>query len=122
MDRSAIEETLDISKTRLFALLRQYRHDLDKFSLTCQRATLTRLSASAKRRIEREVMLEKGLIEDRSLPITTYNYSTIRDRLVEHGVTVSLPTIIDRAKSSDCYQPHPTKQVHDREVVPPLVL
>jgi hypothetical protein len=62
-------------------------------------------------------MLEKGLIEDQSLPITTYNYSAVRDRLIENGIIVSLPTIIDRAKGLGCYQSHPAKQVHDREVI-----
>ena len=62
-------------------------------------------------------MLEKGLIEDPTLPITTYNYSAIRDRLAKGGVKVSSPTIIDRARSLGCYQPHPGKKAHDREVV-----
>ena len=117
LDRSAIEEILEISKTRFFALLRQYRHDPDKFSLTYQRTTPTRLPASVEKEIEKELMLEKELIDDPSLPITTYNYSAIRDRLIKRGVMVSLSTIIDRAKNSGCYQPHPRKKAHDREVV-----
>ena len=115
--RSAVEETLGIGKTRFFTLLKQYRLDPDKFSLTYQRASPARLPASAEREMEKELMLEKGLIEDRSLPITTYNYSAIRDRLIKRGVTVSLPTIINRAKSLGCYQPHPRKKAHDREVI-----
>lgn len=117
LDRSAVEETLGISKTRFFALLRQYRHVLDNFSLGYQRSTTTRLPASVEKGIEKELMLEKDLIDDSTLPITTYNYSAIRDRLIKHGVTVSLPTIIDRAKSLGCYQAHPKKKAHDREVV-----
>ena len=62
-------------------------------------------------------MLEKSLIEDPTLPITTYNYSAIRDRLAKRGIIVSLPTIIDRARSLGCYQAHPRKKAHDREVV-----
>ena len=62
-------------------------------------------------------MLERGLIEDPTLPIAIYNYSAIRDRLAKRGVTVSSPTIIDRAKGLGCYQPHPRKKAHDREVV-----
>jgi hypothetical protein len=67
--------------------------------------------------IERELMLEKNLIDDSTLPITSYNYSAIRDRLVRRGIAVSLSTIIQRAKSLGCYQPHPRKKVHDREVI-----
>ena len=121
LDRSAVEETLSISKTRFFALLSQYRHDLDNFSLGYQRSTPTKLPASVEKEIEKELMLEKDLIDDSTLPITTYNYSAIRDRLVKHGVTVSLPTIIDRAKYLDCYQAHPRKKVHDREVVATVI-
>ena len=117
LDRSAVEEILGIGKTSFFALLRQYRFDPDKFSLSYQRTTPTKLPASSEKEIEEELMVEKGLIKDPSLPITTYNYSAIRDRLIKHGVTVSLPTIIDRAKGLDCYQPHPRKKVHDREVI-----
>ncbi len=103
LDRSAVEETLGINKTRFFALLRQYRHGHDKFVLAYRRTSYTRLPAFAEREIERELMIEKGLIEDQSLPITTYNYSAVRDRLIENGVIVSLSTIIDRAKSLGCY-------------------
>jgi hypothetical protein len=117
LDRSAIEEILGISKTRFFALLRQYRHDLENFSITYQRDTPTRLPACIEEEIERELMLDKRLIEDPTLPITTYNYSAIRDRLIKRGITVSLSTIIDRAKDLNCYQPHSAKQAHDREVV-----
>lgn len=62
-------------------------------------------------------MLEKGLVDEDALPITTYNYSAVRDRLAKGGLKVSLPTIIERAKRDGCYQPHPGKKVHDREVV-----
>jgi hypothetical protein len=90
---------------------------MDEFSLAYQRTTPTRLSASAERQIEAELMLEKGLIEDPSLPISSYNYAAIRDRLAARRVAVSSPTIIARAKSLGCYQPHPRKKAHDREVV-----
>ena len=117
LDRLAIENMLGIGKTRFFALLQQYRHGPDGFSLTYQRATTTRIPASAEKEIEKELMLEKGLIEDSSLPITTYNYAAIRDRLAKRGISVSSPTIIDRAKTLGCYYPHPRKKAHDREVI-----
>ena len=117
MGSSSIEEILGVSKTRFFALLRQYRHDADKFCLTYQRTTPNRLPASTEKEIEAELMLEKGLIEDSSLPISGYNYAAIRDRLAKHGVIVSSPAIIARAKDFGCYQPHLRKKAHDREVV-----
>jgi len=117
LDRTTVEEVLGIGKTRFFALLDQYRFNPNNFSLAYKRETPARLSAQIEKEIEKELMLEKSLIEDPTLPITTYNYSATRDRLAKRRVVVSLPTIIDRAKSLGCYQAHPKKKAHDREVV-----
>jgi hypothetical protein len=117
LDRATIEDLLEISKTRFFALLRRYRYDSDKFYLAYRRESATRLPARVEHEIEKELTLEKNLIDDSTLPITTYNYSAIRDRLAKRGIAVALSTIIDRAKDSGCYQPRPRKKVHDREVV-----
>ena len=117
LERTAIEETLGIGKSRFFVLLREYRHNPDGFSLAYERATPTRLPASTEEKIEKELMLDKSLIDDSSLPITTYNYSAIRDRLARHDIKVALSTIIDRAKGLGCYQPQPRKKVHDRDDV-----
>jgi len=117
LDRPAVQETLGIGKARFFALLKQYRNNPEGFCLIYQRTAPARLPARAEEEIESELMLEKGLIDDPTLPITTYNYSAIRDRLAKRSVIVSLPTIITRAQSLGCYQPHPRKKVHDREVV-----
>jgi len=117
LDRPSVEEILGVNKTRFFALLGRYRRGMDEFSLAYHRTTASRLPASAEKEIEAELMLEKGLIEDPSLPISGYNYAAIKDRLAKHGVIVSSPTIIARAKDFGCYQPHPRKKAHDREVV-----
>src|SRR3972149_9818843 len=117
LDRSVVEEVLGIGKTRFFALLKRYRQYPDKLSLSYERTTPCRLYSSTEEDIHKQLMLDKGLIDDPSLPITTYNYSAIRDRLAKSEVQVSLSTIIDRAKRWGCYQPHSKKKVHDREVV-----
>jgi len=117
LDRATIEELLGISKTRFFALLKRYRYESDKFCLAYRRENTTRLPTRVEKEIEAELMLEKRLIEDPSLPITNYNYSAIRDRLARHDIKIALSTIISRARSLGCYQPHPRKKVHDREVV-----
>ena len=70
LDGSSIEEILEIGKSRFFALLREYRRDPAGFSLNYQRTTPTRLPASVEKKIEAELMLEKGLIDDPSLPIS----------------------------------------------------
>jgi len=117
LDRSAIEDTLEICKTRFFALLKGYRHDPEGFSVVYRRESPTRIPAWIEKEIEEELMLEKNLIDDSTLPITTYNYSAIRDRLAKRSIKVALSTIIDRAKGLGCYQAHPKKKAHDREVV-----
>ena len=117
LDRSAIEETLGIGKTRFFTLLRQYRQDSDKLTLAYQRSSPKRLPTRIEKEVEKELMLQKNLLDDSTLPITSYNYSAIRDRLAKQEIVVALSTIIDQAKSLDCYQTHPRKKVHEREVV-----
>jgi len=121
LDRSAIEETLGIGKTRFFALLRQYRQNSDKLTLAYQRSSPKRLPDRIEKEIEKELMLQKSLLDDSTLPITSYNYSAIRDRLSKQEIVVALSTIIDRARSLDCYQTHPRNKVHDREVVTPAI-
>jgi hypothetical protein len=117
LERPTIEEVLEINRSRFFELLSKYRRDHDDFSIAYQRATRSRLPLRVENEVEKELMLEKSLVDDPTLPITTYNYSAIKDRLASRGIIVSLPTIIDRAKGLGCYQPQPRKKVHDREVV-----
>jgi hypothetical protein len=59
----------------------------------------------------------KELVEDPNLPIWSYNYSALRDRLRKKGLIVSATTITQRAKTLGCYLPHPPKKAHDRQVV-----
>ncbi len=117
LDRPAIEETLGISRATFFLLLKEYRRSPDGFSLAYHRETPTRIPARVEKEIEAQLMLEKGLIEDPSLPISGYNYSAVRDRLAKHDIKVALSTIIGRARSLGCYQSHPRKKAHDREVL-----
>ena len=115
--RSEVEGILEINKTRFFTLVKEYRRNPDAFSLEYHRNTPARLSAETEAAITRELLREKGLVEDPKLPIGSYNYSAIRDRLQNNGHRVSVNTIIQRAKQSDCYLPHPRKKAHDRQVV-----
>ena len=117
IDRASVEETLDIGKTRFFALLKQYRQNPEIFSLSYKRATSPRLSAVVEAKIKKELLSEKELVEDKRLPISDYNYSALRDRLKKNSINISLTTIILRAKSLDCYKPHRKGKAHDREVV-----
>ena len=100
LDRSSIEEVLGIGRSRFFALLNEYRHDPDRFSITYERRSRPRLPVRVEAEIEKALMVEKNLIDDSTLPIASYNYAAIRDRLIKRDIRVSSPTIIARAKKS----------------------
>src|SRR3989304_367990 len=116
-ERATIVEAVGVGRSRFFALLKRYRDNPAGFSIAYRRVSKPRLDAYVEQEIKEQLTVEKGLIDDPSLPITSYNYSAIKDRMGKAGLQASLPTIIKRAKSMGCYLPHPRKKVHDREVV-----
>ena len=115
--RSEVQEILGISKSWFFSLLKDYRHDPEAFSVSYKRHTPGRLSPAVEAEIERALLQEKAIVEDRRLPISGYNYSALRDRLAKRAIQVSVTTIINRAKRLDCYKPRKKRRVHDREVL-----
>jgi len=117
IERSEVEEIMQIKKTRFFRLLKDYRQAPQAFTITYERATSPRLSAETEAAITTELLREKALVEDPDLPISSYNYSAMRDRLLKKGYGVSVNTIIQRAKALDCYLPHRKHKIHDREVI-----
>lgn len=118
ISRSEIENTLGIGKTRFFALLKKYREHPDFFSIDYQRNSRARLSPDVEERIREELQRDKELVEDKELPISSYNYAALTDRLKKVGVNVSTTTIIKRAVQQDCYLPkRKKKDRHDREVI-----
>lgn len=118
ISRSEIENTLGISKTRYFALLKQYREHPEAFSIDYQRKSKARLSGEVEEKIRIELLREKELVENKELPISGYNYAALSDRLKKVGVQVSTTTIIKRAIQQDCYQAKRKKKArHDREVL-----
>lgn len=110
-------EGLMISRSRFFALLKEYRADPDSFSIAYERETTNRLSPQTESAIQSELLREKELIDNPDIPISSYNYSALRDRLFKQGITVSVNTIIDRAKKIGCHKPRKKRQAHDREVL-----
>jgi hypothetical protein len=117
ISRAQIEETLQVGKTRFFALLKLYREDSRSFSVAYHRISPLRLSDKAERLIRETLLEERALIEDPDLPISTYNYSAARERLLERVLKVSLSTIIERAKAMGCHRPRPKGKSHSREVI-----
>ena len=117
MTSDEIEKMLNIGKTHFFALLKDYRQDPQAFSITYQRKTPAKLSVNVEAEIKKELLREKELVEDRELPISSYNYTALRDRLKKKGIRVSTTTITKRAIALDCYKPHRKGKPHDREVL-----
>lgn len=115
--REEVEELLGIGRARFFDLLKTYRADPLTFSIAYRRQSKGRLPPEAESAIESELLRDKDLIENPDIPITTYNYSALRDRLAKQGITVSVNTIIDRAKKLGCHKPRKKRKAHDREVL-----
>jgi len=115
--RAEVQEMLEIGKTRFFALLKEYRNAPEAFSIAYQRPTPGRLPSTVEMEIERELLREKAIVEDKRLPISGYNYSALRDRLRKKDIKVSVNTIIDRAKRLGCYKARKKRKTHDREVL-----
>ena len=117
--RKYIQEVLGIKKSRFFLLLRQYKENPMEFTVQYQRMTPPRIiSPEIERNILKELAIEKKIIQNKEVPLTSYNYSYIRDRLKgQYHQKVSLPTIIDRAKKHGFYLKKPKRTLHDREVL-----
>lgn len=116
--RKEVENELGIGKTRFFTLLKRYRQNPDGFSITYHRQTPTKLYYEAECAIQDGLRFEKQLIDSPNIPITSYNYSALKDRLQnKQGISVGLSTIIRRAKSLGYYQSKKPRKTHDREVL-----
>lgn len=114
-----ILEILKITKRRFFQLLKMYKKDPDNFSIEYKRKRPTRrISTEIEKNIITELKIEKGLIEDKDIALTSYNYSYIKDLLnKKHHQKVSLSTIINRAKREGFYKAKKQeRKAHDREV------
>ena len=119
IERSYIQEILGIGKTRFFALVKKYRKDPDSFSIEYKRKKASRkISKEIEDSIMKELEIDKRLIADPEVPLRSYNYSYIKDRLLSnYGQRVSTPTIIDRAKRRSFYLKKSKRKAHDREVL-----
>ena len=105
LSREEIERTLGIGKTRFFALLKHYRADAEGFSIQYQRKSPTRLNAEVEEKIRVELQRERTLVENKELPISSYNYAAMNDRLKKRGVNISTTTLIERAIQQGRYLP-----------------
>ncbi len=101
--RKYLQEILGINKTRFFALVKAYRDNPSAFSIRYVRKGKTRsLPEAVEANILKELAIEKMLIADKDVPVRSYNYSYIKDRLERaYKQKVSLSTIIAKAKKND---------------------
>jgi hypothetical protein len=100
-------------------ILKQYRENPHQFTIQYPRMKPSRsISLEIEQNILKELTIEKKIIQDQDIPLKSYNYSYIKDRLRKrYHLKVSLPTIIDRAKKNGFYLKKPKKALHDREVL-----
>lgn len=113
-------ESLSLKRSWFFDLVKAYKNDPDSFSLQPPKKSNSHLKISdeAEQLIIKELEKEKRLIDNKNIPVRLYNYSSVRDDLQKlHGVKVSVPTIISRAKQNGFYLPKRKAKVHDHEVV-----
>ncbi len=117
--RVYIQEVLGIQRRRFCALIKRYQQDPSAFSIQYARRKPTReLDPAIELNILKELALEKKLIHNKDVPLNSYNYTYIKDRLQElHHQSVSVPTIIRRAKDHGFYLRKPKRSTHDREVL-----
>lgn len=117
--RRYLQKILGINKTRFFALVKAYRDNPFGFSIRYVRKFKTRaIPEAVETNILKELSIEKKLIENKNIPIHSYNYSYIKDCLEEkYKQKVALSTIIDRARKNYFYFKKPRRTSHDREVL-----
>lgn len=101
---SEAQSKLGLRRSQFFDLVTRFRREGSSFTLVAfSDHAHRRISKKAEEYIERELKEERKLIEDRTIPIRSYNYSAVRDVLKEkYDIEVSVPTIIDRAKDLGC--------------------
>jgi len=120
LKREHIQTVLNTGRSRFFELVKLYRKDPNQFSIAYKRHQCTRsIDSGIEHNIIEELKISKKLIDRKDTPIRSYNYSFIKNELKKrYKQTVSLPTIITRAKEHGFYINRSKKtKAHDREVI-----
>ena len=93
---------LKVKRSRFFVLLKMYKENPVGFSIEFKRAVAPRrIDQKSENKIMGELKKEASLIADKNNPVQHFNYSYLKEVLeTKHGVKVSLPTIISRAKKT----------------------
>lgn len=120
LKRGHIQQMLKIGKTRFFALVQNYRDNPAGFSIQYSRKIKTRnIDPAIEKNILKELKKTKTFIDDKSMPVWSYNYNFIKKDLeATKDQKVSLQTIINKAKQHGFYIKRSKEhKAHDREVI-----
>ena len=100
MNTKQAMDLLGLKRSQFFEWLKKYKEGSEDFSIEYKRSNEHRkISESLEENIEKELKMDKELIDDRAMPVRFYNYSFIKDQIEKkYRQAVSLPTIIDRAE------------------------
>lgn len=117
--RKYIQEILGIERRRFFLLLKQFKEDPQHFTIQYRRTKPPRtIATEIEQNILQELAIEKKIIQNKDIPLRSYNYSYLKDHLRKtYRQKVSLSTIIDRAKKHGFYLKKPKRSLHDRELL-----
>jgi hypothetical protein len=115
-------ERLQCSRSRFFRLLESYRQNTETFTILPKReswVTRAPIAPTVEKEIRRALEQERSLIENPAMPIRTYNYTAVRDELVERtGTALSIETVRRRAHTWGFVTGTRKKHaVHDRAVL-----
>ena len=111
-------EILGIGRRRFFELVALFRTHPKDFSIVSKRQAHHKINPSIEKNILKELAIDKKAIGDKDIPLWSYNYSYVKERLqTQHKQNVSLPTIIDRARQHGFYLKKRIKKIHDRQVL-----
>ena len=119
LKREHIEQALKIKRRQFFKLLKEYRSNPETFSIQYERQVKARsIDPAIEKNILKELKTTKTFIDDKSMPVWSYNYSFIKKDLeASKNLKVSLQTIINKAKQHGFYIQTKPHKAHDREVI-----
>lgn len=98
-------QRLGCGRSRFFVLLKRYRQDPPRFTITYPRHRAQhRLPATLDVVIRDELAKDQALIRDPQVALSGYNYAFVRDEVRRHtGQTISVQTVRNRAKAWGYY-------------------
>lgn len=113
-------DNLQVKHSQFFKLAKRYEDEGASFTIAPKARSNRhrRVPADTEKKILEELKKEKKLIDNKNMPLWSYNYSAVRDDLLkDHGIRISVPTIVARAKANGYYLPKREKKLHAREVI-----